>query len=450
MRVKAFLHVFTLLRFFMLNEQSIRVVGDSKWIEGAFAPCYSNYSFGLIRPSLQGILGRVLPETVGQIDPAGVLPLDVFPSDLGEVQRVVVVLIDALGWELLSRCLEKSNQASRLVERSVLSKLTSLFPSSTTPHMMRLHFGLTVGQSSIVDWTCYQAPSGHVVCPLLNSLASTSFGAQVKFDTLNQHGLDLSSLVPENCSYEELRRTGAAVFNYCPERIASSTFSKLAFRGSEIRAYSSLEKGLEQLSGCLRMTEAPSYSTFYYPTVDSLSHRVGPYSAETLQAAADVFVHLERFLESLGDLTGTLVAVTADHGQMPIDSMMWLDEELPEVMSLLRSDSTGSPILPCGSPRALFIHVRPGNHERLRNSLAALLESKAVVATVESLVRGGIFGKVDDMERFLLNVGDLIILPKSRVGVFWRGGGLFDENLKGAHGGLSREELHIPLMMFKP
>lgn len=424
----------------MINCDSVQKTGGSVW-PGGVLPCYQDFAFSNIRATAESLLlGAPLTQ-------ANILPLSVLPCERRRYKRVVLLLVDALGWNLLQQASSDFYSVSSVVEKGRLSRLTSIFPSSTTPHMMNLHFGKLLIQTGICDWTYYDKVIDSVICPLLGSEARDSFGATKKRGSLE---VKLDSILPTNTSYNLLGDSGVNSFNFCPVDYADSSFSSIAFSGSTVVPYTTLEQGFSSLISKLERETKPNYSVFYYPKIDSLSHRFGPLSSETLLEVQHLFQSLNALLSELSALEDTLLFVTADHGQVPLKNRVWIDQEIPDLPNFIRSNKRGELIVPCGSDRALFLHVKEHLREQAKKLCQTHLDEVAQVFSIKELLEHKVFGPTDIVERiFAENIGDLLVLPRKDTGIFWGGEqGLFYEKILGAHGGLSDAEAYIPLLSY--
>jgi hypothetical protein len=57
------------------------------------------------------------------------------------------------------------------------------------------------------------------------------------------------------------------------------------------------------------------------------------------------------------------------------------------------------------------------------------------------------FGPTQPSREFLARVGNVVILPYQNETVWWFEEGKFDMHFKGHHGGLTPEEMEIPLLL---
>src|SRR5690349_8402814 len=105
----------------MINQESIRVVGASRLDAEFGRPLYSSYSFAQIPQALRYLL-------------TGAGDLGLPPDTIGDVRqydRVILLVIDALGWRFIEQYADDYPFLRRMVADGVVSKLSSQFPSTT-------------------------------------------------------------------------------------------------------------------------------------------------------------------------------------------------------------------------------------------------------------------------------------------------------------------------------
>ncbi|MGB9915577.1 MAG: alkaline phosphatase family protein [Candidatus Bathyarchaeales archaeon] len=97
-------------------------------------------------------------------------------------------------------------------------------------------------------------------------------------------------------------------------------------------------------------------------TLDTIAHAYGPYSYEyEAELSTIVYVLNRELVEKIDPETAseTLILVTADHGTVNVDphETFYLNY-IPSVLGNLKYGENGKRILPVGSPRDVFLHVR--------------------------------------------------------------------------------------------
>jgi hypothetical protein len=101
---------------------------------------------------------------------------------------------------------------------------------------------------------------------------------------------------------------------------------------------------------------------------------------------------------------------------------------------------TGNPIYPNGSPRDVFLHVRPERRAEVLELLRRHLDGIALVMDVDEALQRGLFGPPTVAPELRRRLGDILILPYLGHFVWWREQGRMENTFYGHHGGLSPEE----------
>ncbi|MGH2509614.1 MAG: alkaline phosphatase family protein, partial [Ktedonobacteraceae bacterium] len=145
----------------------------------------------------------------------------------------------------------------------------------------------------------------------------------------------------------------------------------------------------------------------------------------------------------------TLLILTADHGQIEVSpaTTFYLNREMPEILRYLRTNGQGKPLAPAGAARDMFLHVKD---ELLDEAIALLqqrLGSRAEVYRTTDLIAQNLFGSTTPSSTFLARVGNVVILPAPHETVWWFEDGSFSMHFQGHHGGLTPEEMEIPLLL---
>jgi hypothetical protein len=188
----------------------------------------------------------------------------------------------------------------------------------------------------------------------------------------------------------------------------------------------------------LRREPGPKYLYLYWPKLDTLGHQHGIEAAPTVRHLGEIEQALTDFLVQAAG-TDTLVLVTADHGQVDTQPSDRLD--LADHPDLVRALA----LPPCGEPRAAFCYVKPKHLDAFGDYCRDHLADHLEVVPSEDLLAQGLFGLGDPNPRLAERIGDLTLLM--------HGNSVIREHLPsetphvqvGAHGGLSRTEMLVPL-----
>jgi hypothetical protein len=119
------------------------------------------------------------------------------------------------------------------------------------------------------------------------------------------------------------------------------------------------------------------------------------------------------------------------------------------VLGNLKQGKTGKTILPTGSARDVFLHVK---EEKLIETLRLLTEKvggKAKIIETKDALNRGLFGHGEVTREFIDRAGNLLILPYGNETVFFEHFPDMKYNPVGQHGGLNEEEMLVPLAVAK-
>lgn len=423
----------------MLNATSLNAVDNSRFAQHLVKPLYQSYCFANLPATISYLL-------TGQGQSG--LPLDVFGKLPTRYNKVVLFFVDAFGWRFFNQYADTYPLLKTFLQQGSVSKLTSQFPSTTPAHVTCINTGLNLAQSGVYEWNYYEPLVDTVITPLRFAYAGDS-----KLDTLKDAGVSPESFYPTHTFHQTLQSLGVQSHVFQSAAYAHSTYSHIIFKGAtSLNPFRTLEQALEQLtSRVLTKEESPAYYLLYYDKIDAICHLAGPASQRLAETIERFFVSVEQlFYQKLRRLTGdTLLIFIADHGQIEVSpsTTFYLNLEIPDIARYLQTNHQGQPIVPAGSARDMFLHVK----EELLDEAIALLQqrlgSRAAVYRTRELIAQNLFGSTTPSSAFLGRVGNVVILPAPRETVWWFEEGRFAMNFEGHHGGLTPEEMEIPLLL---
>jgi hypothetical protein len=230
------------------------------------------------------------------------------------------------------------------------------------------------------------------------------------------------------------------VVSYRP--IVDSSYNR-HFCGSARRlAYDDLAGFVTQTEAAVKSGPGRKFVYAYYPEFDTSSHRFGVSSVET----AGVFAKVdEAFSDLIARLSGTDTAVllTADHGFIDCPAQDALSmQDCPRLNALLARPLTGE-------RRVAFCHVLPGRQAEFHARASEWLDGKADVLPGSAPLDQGWFGGGDLHPEIGARAGDFVLLMRDTYTVKdWLPGEPRHLHI-GNHGGMSADEMFIPLVFAK-
>ena len=382
----------------------------------------------MVRPSAEGLnfvdLVRALARHAGAVglpDGAGVRNI---AENLGSAERLLLILVDGLGMSQLGHLPSTGFLRSHLADR-----LQAVFPSTTAAALTTQATG---------QWPCDHALTGWWLYLESHDLTAVSLPFEERFSEqpLDRFGVSAGELYPLPSFWTSLNHR---VLSILPEDVAESTYSIYARAGTPCRGYKDLAEALSLVLKTLAANDAPDFTYLYLPHVDSLCHDHG--------AAHE---KVKQFLFILDDALGEMASnmpkavrtiITADHGlvDIPGERRVILSDTDP-LRSALRCLPTGEAAVP-------IFHVRAGHEKGFKDAFRSRFGEMFALLTP------------DEVETLrLLGPGPLSPVTKKRLGTFVgiapqpavflvRPPGAEPSKMKGYHGGLSRQEMEIPLII---
>lgn len=427
----------------MLNEASVQAVNKAQFSQHFIKPLYDSYCFAHLPATIEFLL-------TGNGQSA--LPHDVFGGLPTHYDKVVFFFVDAFGWRFFERYAEKYDFLKTVLKQGVVSKITSQFPSTTAAHVTNIHTGLPVGQSGVYEWNYYEPLVDDLISPLLFSYVDYAEGENLKRDTLKRANVSAEAFFPHQTLYDKLKTQGITSHILQYQNYTPSTYSDIVFRSAKTHPYASIQQALFYLSEIVKVENAPpSYYFVYFDRIDTACHHYGPFSKE-FELEVDSFFKAmyELFYRNIqGKAKDMLLIITADHGQVEVNpnTTYYLDKELPEIKRYLKTNHQGHILAPAGSARDMFLYVHDEFVDEAIRTLQQKLEGKAEVYSTKDLLAQQFFGMEEPSPTFLARLGNVVILPYKDETVWWSQEGKYGMRFHGHHGGLTREEMEIPLML---
>ncbi|MCG6897264.1 MAG: alkaline phosphatase family protein [Thiocapsa sp.] len=346
---------------------------------------------------------------------------------LAGVTNLVLLIIDGLGADWLA-----ARSPGGMLSRAQRATLTSVFPSTTAAAIPTFLTGDAPLQHGLTGWHTYL---GELACVMTVLPGRPRFGGV----PYRQAGIDPVKLFGNRPVFDRIATRGILI---APDSIARSDFN-LAHRGRGVLvAYQGLRDMFRRtariLRGRRRTRQEPKYLYLYWPRLDSIGHEQGMGSPAAQAHLLEIEAALATFMLEIAG-TDTLLLVSADHGHLDTVSCDVID--LADHPGL-----AGTLLLPlCGEPRAAFCYVRAGHGGEFTDYCRDVLADRVDVFPSRQLIEEGLFGSGRPHPRFTERIGDYCMVPKDRCVI--RQWLPFERPYQqvGVHGGLTRDELLVPL-----
>lgn len=402
-----------------------------------------------VYPDYEGGSLLNVPSTVlklfNQFSPHQPLKKELYQNISGS-EKIILFLVDGLGEDLFEKEALKYPFFQKLTNKGYHSPITSIFPSATPPAANTLVSALSPLEHGLIEWYLYLQEVDSIV-------QSLPFTPVFEEDKVKLKESPKGILFDEKTIFQRLLEKNIPSFTFCSRYYSKSFYNQTSFFGSEVVSYETIADLLVSLREKMTQTLGKAYFYVYWPAVDHCSHDFGPNSSQVAAELSLLSYMMEsEFIQKLDQKSAleTGLVLTADHGQIEVnlDKTIYLDEML-NLKESFQISRLGKTILPTGSGRDLYLHIKEEKLEEVQEVLKGKLKDWAEVITIDQALKIGLFGPGKIHHQFLNRVGNLLILPSKNNCVWYRYQPEDNINLIGQHGGLSREEMVIPLITAK-
>ena len=402
---------------------------------GSLKPDYSGYCLSNVPSTALSLLGVDLGRKT--------LPKDALggTETLG-VENVVLMVVDGLSYRELIRQKGRGLFGS-LAAKGNVRPITTVFPSTTAAALTTVSTGLTPQEHGLPEWFVYMDELDEVIV----TLPFTKVGDSGRDTLVGQ--IEPKFLFDGPTIFERLKMNKVRTLSLTNRSLANTAYSKLAHEGSEVLPYASASDLCVSLRRQLERARGRNLFYVYWAYVDTIEHIYGPNTDESeVEASLISYAFKEGFASRLDRETArrTILILTADHGQINVapEKTLYMNG-FRKLASFLERGPTGKVIPPWGSARDTYLRVREDKLDEAKNYLIEKLEGIASVMKTKDAIEEGLFGVNKPSPKFRRRVGNVMILPHGKKTVWYRYREGDSLGLRGHHGGLSKDEMTIPL-----
>jgi predicted AlkP superfamily pyrophosphatase or phosphodiesterase len=333
-----------------------------------------------------------------------------------DARRECILLIDGMGMNALGLVSKTLPIFSQL---QMSQQLSATFPSTTSSSLTSLGTGIHVGAHGMVGYTM-RVPHSGAPERLLNAL---------KWD----ERVDPFIWQSESTLFERGRTWGLNVSHIAAKRYEETGFTRAALRGANYRGVNVIDDMVTETKEAL--SREGSFAYVYINDVDDASHREGLGSPKFHAAMSRASELITKLIENLP--RGSRLWVTTDHGMINRDDYCVLGKE----NDLLKNvDLLG------GEPRVRYLYLKPELVAETRSQWEESLGDKVHVYSREESIGAGLFGP-SVSEKNVDRIGDLIVIAQGNFILVEPEREELQLAMVGHHGGVTKAETEIPLLM---
>ena len=354
----------------------------------------------------------------------------------------VFFLLDGFGFSTVKYSLEKYGMKylNRFFNSSEFRLITSVFPSTTSTATVTYHTNMQPIDHRVLGYTSY-IPEAGIVC---NMISMSPLGRNDV--CILDNGYTLPWIKKNGTIYTKLRANDVQSFLYLPNAIKDSGITRITADGANISPYFSVSQMLTSLKRNLSTAKGKTFHLCYIPTIDTISHKIGPYSEETALDMEGIFMLLEKQFLGSGNLPhNTLISMSADHGHTVLDKRQKIDLSADRELKSYFS----APVV--GDPRASFIRIKDGYLDSAMRHLSKTYGENFIPVLGKDLLKEGFFGTPRETGDDPSFPSDIILIPRGYTSIVDSSLRITDpgnsiDRMVGMHGGLSAEEMLVPFL----
>ncbi|MFA5571662.1 MAG: alkaline phosphatase family protein [Crenarchaeota archaeon] len=352
-------------------------------------------------------------------------------ADLKGIKKVLLIIFDGLGYNrLLHHINNHRSTFTELAKQGVLKPITTVFPSTTSSALTSIFSGLPPAQHQIIGYRMFSKKYG-TIYNTLDMKPVYEYSSKIELAKDYAHSIKL--LIPL------LEQRGIQISVITKSKIIGSGLSQITHQNIMPTPYILSSDMWTHATAAL---ENPSnqLSITYYSGVDSLAHKYGNYSKEVTFELTSIENNLQEFISGLSKTVKeeTLLIITADHGIADVKQSIYL-KDYPEIMQHLL-------LPPVGDGRATYLFCKSHKKAEFQKTFEKTMTGFKLFPT-EELVQKGVFGEPINREELKEKLGDFTVLSNSDKILDYP---FFDDDRQypqvGAHGGMSEEEMVIPIL----
>lgn len=331
----------------------------------------------------------------------------------GEFKNVCFILLDGLGYNVLTKHLDEE----KLLRKNVVQKLTSTFPSTTTNATTTLVSLSYPGEHNWLGWSLYFESEKRCIDIFRNTDSDTEELVE---------GFKTANVLPRTNYFERARsRKDIEIYTVCPPYFDQQD-------DLHALSYTTLDELFTNLDIALKI-DSKKFIYCYCNNPDHTMHEFGASSSEANEIINYLNDEIEKLILSNPD---TLIIVSADHGHIDCKGNVefFSDEKLYTFLNHpLTLDA-----------RSISFSVKEGRESEFEEYFKRY-EKYFTLFKTDDLLSKGVFGRYSDITKSFL--GSYIAVGKENNFV-----GLMRENypiMNGHHTSLTEDEMIVPLIILE-
>ena len=337
--------------------------------------------------------------------------------------NVVFIILDGFGYKKASSLKESS-----LLKKHLVRSIETVNPTSTACVLTSLASGKYPSEHGTFGWWQYSKKHDLNYYPIL-------FKGRKTEEDLSKSGYKIKDLLNFDSILDKFK---CSINVYMNRDIINSEFSNLfSGKNSNKIGIISIQDAFNKMAENINNNGRKSFEHLYIEGLDTYSHQYGVDSKEV----ADILKEVEDGIEYLRDnVKDTTIILTADHGQIDMASMIYLNKN--------REYSKCFYAFPSIDTRIISFFVKEECKEQFEEDFINDFGEDVVLLTKSQAEEYRLFGDTEYSDEANNSIGDYIAIVVSDKFMICDKVSLEDRvYTKGNHSGITDDETKIPLIV---
>ncbi len=348
-------------------------------------------------------------------------------DELIKFKNIVLIIVDGLGYNYLRK------QKDSFLLNNLNSKMTSTFLSTTSCANTSFSVGYPPQQHALTGWDINLKEVGAITTIL-------PFVPLYGGESLSKSKIEMSQIMDIDSFHKGFK---GKCYTLIDHKLSNSPFTSYVSKDTEIIPTKTYKNTFTKLKELIKKKSANKrFIHAYLPELDTLAHKEGIGSKEVNDLFRDLDKRIKNFSKSIKG-TGTKLIVVADHGLIDASpgTEIWAENiaGFKECLTI--------PL--AGEARVRDCFIRPRKVKEFEKVVKTKMSTYCWSFKGEQLIKDNLYGLGKPNKKLFDRVGDYVLIMKENY--------ILKDKLanyekpkkfhKGKHGGVSDDEMIVPLIL---
>jgi len=346
-------------------------------------------------------------------------------DEIKKSKNIILLVIDGLGYEYLR------NSNAKFLKMNMKDKMTSVFLPTTACATTTFQTGVAPQQHALTGWFMFLKEVGMITSIL-------PFTARIGGEVISQSGIEIEKIFEETAFTKKIKRKSVTLI---PDFLLNSDFTKHVSENSKMIPFTNLDNLFLKMKKAINNISGKKYIFAYWPNFDHFAHENGVGSEKVEKHLMKLDKKIKSLVQSIKNSNTTMI-ITADHGLLDIPKNRIIKlEDHPKLKECLTMS-------PCGEGRVAYLYVKPTKIKEFKKYIKDKLGNYCDLYKSSEIIKKEYFGLGKPNPRLIDRIGDYILIMRENY--------LFKDEIEknphrfiGHHGGVSKEEMLVPLIVIK-